>query len=74
MYKLLLYKYRYRYRSTYCSVPMPILAKNAISVADILADPIIGTALIITVRIKAVMKFSTRSQYIWHQLEKHLFE
>ena len=28
-----------------CSVPIPILVKHAILVADILADPIIGTAL-----------------------------
>ena len=29
-----------------CSVPIPILVKNAIRVADIVADPIIGTPLV----------------------------
>ena len=42
---LLLYKYWQQYQSSYCSLLIPILVKITTSVADILADPIIGTPL-----------------------------
>ena len=52
-------------QSSSCSVPILILVKNAISVTDILADPVIGTPLII--QVPKNVEFSTRVGTKAHQ-------
>ena len=71
MYKLLLL---YKYRSSCCSVPIPILVKITILVADIIADPIIGTPLILSASVMLIVfrllmafitAFKTLQSFAW---------